>query len=298
MDKLHQTLNKIGKVFDAVWSYDLVIVSGNHIRISNIIMAILLFLMGVKLSRRFSLTIKNYIRSRVNSDKDAANALEKIIKYVALCVFVVTILEISNVPLSTFAFVGGALAIGIGFGAQTVISNFISSIIIMIERPIKIGDIIEIEGVVGMVTSVGARCVILNTSSNVDVLIPNSKFMQNTLINWTLTDSAIRYSVELNISRKTISEFKPENLINKLREILGNIEVILKDHSIEINLVSIRKETVTFLLNFYCDLSHVQNLEYIKSQLNLALFNNLKLEDFTVEYLKAAEIKQVELEKA
>lgn len=298
MDKLHQALNKAGKIFDTIWNYDLVIVAGNNIRISNIILAIALFLLGLKFSKKFSEVIKNYVKNKVNSDKDAANALEKIILYASLCIYTVTILEISNIPLSTFAFVGGALAIGIGFGAQTVISNFISSLIIMIERPIKLGDIIEMEGVIGTVSSMGARCVILTTFSNVDVLVPNSKFMQNTLINWTLTDSAVRYSVELNIFRRPIKEFKPEHFIKKLQKILESVELILKDHSIEINLTSIKQGSLTFLLNFYCDLKLAQNLEYIKSQLNLALLNQLTLDDFTVEYLKAAIIKQGESEKA
>lgn len=106
MDSLHTILHLTGKIFDVIWSYNLVTVSGNHIKIGNIILAVALFLVGIKYAKSFSVWVKNYVKTKLNSDKDAANALEKIITYVALSIFVITILEIGNVPLSTFAFIG------------------------------------------------------------------------------------------------------------------------------------------------------------------------------------------------
>lgn len=161
----------------------------------------------------------------------------------------------------------------------------------MVERPVKIGDIVEIEGVTGTVSSVGARCVIITTFSHVDVLVPNSKLMQNTLINWTLSDSAVRYQVEVTIPRKPRSKFNPQDFIEDLEKMISELDVVIKESAPEVNLTQIKDSSLTFLLNFYCDVEHIQNLEYIKSVLNLALFDHLQQDNFTVEYLKVVDLK-------
>ena len=295
MDVVHDIVDIAGKVFHNIWSYDLITVAGNHVRVSNIIFAIFLFLMGIRYSKKFSSAVKYYIRAKLKTDKDAANALEKIIFYGALILFIITILEIANVPLSTFAFIGGALAIGIGFGAQSLISNFIGSIIIMVERPLKIGDIIEIEGVIGTVNSVGARCVVITTFSNVEVLIPNGKLMQNTLVNWTLNDSAIRCQVELNIPKQ--SDIVPEKFIVKLEQMLMKLDMVLKDYKPEVCLTTIGQANFGFILSFYCNLEHLHKIEHIKGDLNLALLKTITGNDFSVEYLKVVSIKSSDKEE-
>lgn len=279
-DKLHK-----------IWHYDLIIVSGNHIKVGNIVFASILFLIGVRYFTKFSNMVQRYIRNKFNIDKDSANALEKIVTYVALSVFVVTILEIANVPLSTFAFIGGALAIGIGFGAQSLISNFISSIVIMIERPLKIGDIIEIDGVMGTVTSVGARCIVLTTFANINLLVPNSKLMQNPLVNWTLNDNAVRHQVELTIVRKPQDQFDINSFITELQNLLQGLDMVLNNYRPEVSLIRIQKDSLVFLLNFYCNLEHINNLAYIRGVLNLALYNKIKDDEFSVEYLTVINMK-------
>lgn len=86
-----------------------------------------------------------------------------------------------NIPLTAFTFLGGAIAIGVGFGAQNLINNFISGFIIMAERPIKIDDMIEVEGNFATVEDVGARCTRIRTAGNVHILVPNSSFLEKTL---------------------------------------------------------------------------------------------------------------------
>jgi len=295
MDDLHSVTELIGKIFHSIWTYDLVTVSGNHIRTSNITLAVILFLIGLRYSKRFRSSITNYVKTKLNSDKDAANALEKLILYVSLCLYVITILEIANVPLSTFAFVGGALAIGIGLGAQTLIGNFISSLIIMVEKPMKIGDIVEIEGVTGTVSSVGARCVILKTLSNVEVLVPNSKLMQNTLINWTLSDNHIKFQIEIYVYREAADveneKFDPRKFASKIYNIASELKFIPKGHKPEVYLTEIDNDKFSYVLNFYCNLEEVQNPKAIKNAFNLAMYDNFKDYKIVVSYPKTVNVK-------
>jgi len=290
MADLHTILDVISRILHGILSYDLVHVAGNHIRIGNILLSILLFLVGIKYYKNYTSLIGNYLRTKI-SDKDAVNALEKLILYISVFLYIITILEIANVPLNIFAFIGGALAIGIGLGAQTLINNFICSLIIMVERPVKIGDTVEIEGVTGTITGIGARCIILTTDSNVEVLVPNSKVMQNTLVNWTLSSTLIRHKAEITIPREYNGAIQPQYFINKLQAIFDKLEFITDKSRAQVNLTKINKNSLSFVMDFFCHTEVSQNMESFRNILNLELLDNLKDYQFTVEYLKILELK-------
>ena len=102
-------------------------------------------------------------------------------------------------PLTAFAFLGGALAIGVGFGTQTIMSNFISGFILLAERPIRVGDLIELDDKRATVEEVGVRCTRIRTPDNVHILVPNSKFLDQSIINWTLSDKRVRVKVIVGV---------------------------------------------------------------------------------------------------
>jgi len=102
-----------------------------------------------------------------------------------------------KIPLTVFTFMGGALAIGIGFGAKNLINNFISGIILLLERPIKVGDIVEIEGTRGEVVRIGGRCSQIRRYDGIDILVPNSSLLEKDVVNWTLSDKLLRMKVSV-----------------------------------------------------------------------------------------------------
>jgi small-conductance mechanosensitive channel len=104
-----------------------------------------------------------------------------------------------NIPLAVFAFLGGAVAIGVGFGAQNIINNFISGFILVTERPISIGDLIEVDGTLGGVEEIGARCTRVRTGENIHILVPNSTLLERNITNWTLSDKKIRTKVTVGV---------------------------------------------------------------------------------------------------
>ena len=184
--------------FLRVWNAPLFTVDQNPVTVENLTIAILIFIFGVvtvkyatkALSRKFL---------RVRFKETTAAATEKLLYYVAVLLVVLFALRWINVPLHAFAFLGGAVAIGVGFGAQTLINNFISGFIIMAERPIKVGDIVEEEGTFAIVEDIGARCTRIRTGANVHILVPNSSFLEKNVTNWTLSDKMIRASVTVGV---------------------------------------------------------------------------------------------------
>ena len=113
---------------------------------------------------------------------------------------VLTALGLLGIPLTTFHFATGALAIGVGFGAQNIINNFISGWILMTERPIRIGDFIEIDSWQGVVETIGNRSTRIRRTDGVHLLVPNSLLLERTVVNWTLVDLEIRTTVRVGVA--------------------------------------------------------------------------------------------------
>lgn len=118
----------------------------------------------------------------------------------SLVVVILIILSLLRVPLGAFAFVSGAVAIGVGFGAQNIINNFISGWILMWERPIRIGDFLEIGDVKGTVETISTRSTRVRRVDGVHLLIPNSQLLENTVVNWTLIDRQTRCVVRVGVA--------------------------------------------------------------------------------------------------
>ncbi|MFC4699063.1 mechanosensitive ion channel family protein [Glaciecola siphonariae] len=145
-----------------------------------------------------------FIFNRLMANKvepDVAHLFKRIYNVAALIVLFITTLELMDVPLTAFAFVSGAIAIGVGFGAQNIINNFISGWILMWERPIRINDFLEIDNVArGKVEAINTRSTRIRRVDGVHMLIPNSKLLENTVVNWTLVDNMMRTSVKVGVA--------------------------------------------------------------------------------------------------
>ncbi|MFC1885403.1 mechanosensitive ion channel family protein, partial [Thermodesulfobacteriota bacterium] len=143
--------------------------------------------------------IGNRLLTRTPLKRNSALAIQKMFAYSAYVLVLLFALRMVNIPLAAFAFLGGAIAIGVGFGAQNIINNFISGFIIMTERPISVGALIEVDGVLGEVEEIGARCTRVRTGENIHILVPNSTFLEKNITNWTLSDKKIRTKVIVGV---------------------------------------------------------------------------------------------------
>jgi small-conductance mechanosensitive channel len=154
---------------------------------------------GIWLTKFLAKTLTNRLIKRGIS-ADIVHLIKRIIYIIALVVLVITTLDLLNVPITAFAFLSGAVAIGFGFGAQNIINNFISGWILMWERPIRIGDFLEVDGARGRVEAINTRSTRIRRVDGVHMLIPNSKLLENTVVNWTLIDQLTRTSVRVGVA--------------------------------------------------------------------------------------------------
>jgi potassium-dependent mechanosensitive channel len=183
-----------------VWEYKLLVLDGQAIRVGAFVLAIALIVSGYVLSRRASRTLERVLMSRLHVEAGAAAAIETLAFYLFFAAAVVTGLRFVHFPLTPFTIVGGALAIGVGFGSQNVMNNFISGLILMLERPVRNGDLVEVEGTFGHIVNMGPRSTRVRASDNTDIIVPNSFFLENNVVNFTLSDDVLRSQVNVGVA--------------------------------------------------------------------------------------------------
>jgi len=159
---------------------------------------LILFAMWFVVTRIGKLIKKTLLAKKIS--QDAVHLFTRIYFILSIAILIFTSLEVLSIPLTAFAFVSGAIAIGVGFGAQNIINNFISGWILMWERPIRIGDFLEVGNAKGVVETINTRSTRIRRNDGVHMLIPNSQLLENTVTNWTLIDGNARSSVSVGVA--------------------------------------------------------------------------------------------------
>jgi len=190
--------------FEDIWNYELYEIDEHVIRVRQVFVSIGVLVIGILLLNQGIRLFRKRVLPRTTLKPNEAVALTKVVYYFGIVIILLFSMRMVNLPITAFAFFGGALAIGVGFGAQNLINNFISGFIIMAERPIRIGDLIEIEGNFARVEDIGPRCTRIRTGDNihvlVHVLVPNSSFLEKNIVNWTLSDQKVRAHVAVGVA--------------------------------------------------------------------------------------------------
>ena len=145
--------------------------------------------------------VANRLLGRSRLEHSTRHAIGTITRYVVLVAGFMVIMQTVGINLSTFNVLAGAVGVGIGFGLQDIVKNFISGLIIMFDRPIHIGDRIEIAGVTGEVMDIGARRITLNTPEGITIVVPNAKFVTDTVKNMHGSHSPGPLKLTINVSR-------------------------------------------------------------------------------------------------
>jgi small-conductance mechanosensitive channel len=182
-----------------VWSYEITTVDDRPITVGSVVLALLLAGAGLWAARHGSAFVGRVATERFKLDEGAAHALQTLSFYALLVSFTLLALRAVHFPLTAFTVLGGALAIGIGFGSQNVMNNFISGLILMLERPVRAGDVVEVDSNHGTIERIGARSTQIRSTDGRHMVVPNSFFLENNVVNWTLSDDLIRTSVLVGV---------------------------------------------------------------------------------------------------
>lgn len=182
------------------WQLNLTSVDDRPITLGKALTALLLIFLGWLFSKRLSTSLGGVLQRRLAVGSGAAAALQNLAFYLLLVIFFLWAFRLVGIPLTVFTVLGGVVAIGVGFGSQNIVNNFISGLILLIERPIKVGDLIDVDGVLGSVERIGLRATRVRAGDNTHVIVPNSSFLEKNVLNWTVSDDLVRVEVDVGVA--------------------------------------------------------------------------------------------------
>lgn len=183
----------------------------------------------------------------INFDSTLITPLQTALTYTAWAFFGLFVLRSLGLELSSLAMVAGGLSVGIGFGMQTIVNNFLSGLILIFGRTLQVGDVVEVGGVTGRVRKISVRATMVETYDNAIIYVPNSQFMSNTLINWTSFSRSVRKEVQVGVAYGS----NTEEVIKLLVTIAKGHDNVLKYPVPSVNFADFAASSLDFRLRFW-----------------------------------------------
>ena len=239
---------------------------------------ILIFLL-LYLTSKLRKWIVYKLLSKSKIDLGVRIAVGTIARYLILVIGFIIILQTVGIDLSALTILAGALGVGIGFGLQNVTNNFVSGIIILFERPIKVGDRIEMGDVSGDVVRISMRSTEIITNDNISIIVPNSDFISSKVINWSHTDRNIRFNFPVGVSYKE----DPEKVKKLLLEVANSNDAILKEPKPDVLFADFGDSSIDFKLRVWTR-EYINRPNVLKSQLYYEIFKKFRENNIEIPF--------------
>jgi len=277
--KVHDWLGAFPNILRHVWRFELFaiedsmeiagqkVVTSRGVTVGKSVGAILLFLIGYWIAAFLGRRVQRIVITRFGVGEHQANVIRRWLLALTVFILMIITLNLARIPLTLFAFLGGALAIGVGFGTQTLIKNFISGILILLERNVQVGDTVDVDGVVGRIITVDIRASTILGFDGVETVIPNSNFLEHKVTNWTHTNTRIRRIVRVGVAYGS--------MITRVRDILAECgnqhSLVLKDPPPEVLFEDFGDNSLVFALYFWIDYGQEVNPLLVASDLRFMI---------------------------
>lgn len=252
-----------------------------RLKLGPLIIALALIIVGAIVA----VLIKRLLRRRHSPFRRLTDSSRHLtthwIAFIVFSVFLGFAMHALGIPLKAFNFLGGAIALGFGFGAQNLCSNVISGIIIMLTQPYRRDDIVEVDGQAGTVSSVGLRATEVLTFDGINLVVPNSHFLQNVIVNRTTDDHSLRGTISVSVSYDS----DPDAVAELLRSVAEAHPAVLKtpERAPTTRLDDFAESGLVFNLLFWVD-TKKQAVPATASELRHAIFAAFRAHSITIPY--------------
>jgi potassium-dependent mechanosensitive channel len=216
--------------------------------LGGVLAVILVLLIGYILANILKFSLRKFVLNRLPLQRGLPYAISTVTYYVCLLLVGIAALFASGVELNKFTLLTGALGVGLGFGLQGIVNNFFSGLILLFERPIHVGDVVEAGGFLGTVRRIGARSCTVLTYQGAEVIVPNSNLLSNNLINWTLSSPLRRVDVPVKVAYGT----NPEQVMKLLEGVARSQPGVLLERPPEVFFMGFGESALNFELRFWC----------------------------------------------
>ena len=219
--------------------------------------ALLLFVFGYKIAGFFAIRAQRVMVERFAVNPALAKVLRRWMMLVTAVVLAVITLNLARIPLTVFAFMGGALAIGVGFGTQTLLRNLISGIIVLFERKVRVGDIVDVDGVQGVVTAVDVRSTTVRQFDGIETMVPNSLLLEQKVTNWTGESPTMRRVVKVGVAYGSPTR----QVADLMKAAADEHGLVLKDPAPYVIFEDFGDNALVFALYFWVDLAKANGMQ-------------------------------------
>ncbi len=273
--------------FDNLWGYiihfwdlKLFTVGQTEVFVNQLVIAFFAFITGVILSKVISRRVGKKVLPRMKVQEGPASAIQTILYYILLVITAIIALQIAQVPLTIFTIFGGALALGIGFGSQNIMNNFISGLILMLERPIQVHDFVTINGETGKVLKIGARATHIQRYDGVTNIVPNSHLLENCVSNWALPDPRIRSMIPVGVAYGSDVQLVKETL----EQLLTDHVRVLESPDNRVLFMGFGDSSLDFEVHFWISPRSTFDRRQIESDLRFKIDALFREHDITIPF--------------
>lgn len=275
-------------ILKQIWGYitsPIFVYNEQAITLFSLIKAILLIVFGFVIGVIYKKWLANIAKKWPNMSQMSLKLSSNVGFYIIVIITFMIAMSSLGIDMSSISLIAGALSIGIGFGLQTVVSNLIAGVILMFERTIRIGDIIEINDLLkGTVTDIRIRSTTIKTFDNIDIVVPNSSFIQNNVINWTLEDPSRRLHVPFGVAYGTKIEKVKEVVLEELKN--SDLKYVKdnEDKKPEIRLENMNTSSVDLELLVWIKANDKIQPNSLKSDFLILIYNALYKHDIEIPF--------------
>ena len=240
------------------------------VTIGKSIGALLIFVVGFSIAGALARRAQHLMVTRFSMADSQAKVLRRWAMMLTGFVLLVLTLNLARIPLTVFAFMGGALAIGIGFGTQTLLKNLISGIIVLFERKVRVGDIVDVEGVQGIVTAVDIRSTTVRQFDGIETMVPNAMLLENKVTNWTGESPTMRRVVKVGVAYGSSTR----QVADILQQAAAEHGLVMKDPVPLVIFEDFGDNALVFALYFWVDVAKNSGMQ-VQSDLRFMLEKRL-----------------------
>ena len=246
-------------------------VGGTRFTLWMLLYLLLLIALLIYITGKLKAWMVERLLARTRIDIGVRQAVGSIFRYVIVAVGLMIILQTAGINLSALTVLAGALGIGVGFGLQNITNNFVSGLIILFERPIKVGDRIEVGNVTGDVVKISPRATTIVTNDNIAIIVPNSEFIASQVINWSYTNRDVRLNFPVGVAYHS----DPELVRKALLEVAADHPGVLKERKADVLLQEFGDSSLDFILRVWTR-DYTTTPGVLRSELNYAICKKFK----------------------
>jgi small-conductance mechanosensitive channel len=246
-------------------------IGGTRFTVWMLLYLVVLIVLLVYVTGKLKTWMVNRMLARTRIDIGVRQAVGSIFRYVIVAIGFMIILQTAGIDLSALTVLAGALGIGVGFGLQNITNNFVSGLIILFERPIKVGDRIEVGNVTGDVVKISPRATTIVTNDNIAIIVPNSEFISSQVINWSYTNRDVRLNFPVGVAYQS----DPELVRKTLLEVAADHPGVLKERNADVLLQEFGDSSLNFILRVWTR-EYTTTPGVLRSELNYAICRKFK----------------------